>query len=109
MDRADLLAHLRATHLESGDRERARSDARRIARFPVGEGARRVVGIGSAFDAGLAGTLEEYLRFRHVFGNVYGAVPSAERMRSLEARMPATLEAFRDRIRSFLAWMREGE
>ena len=51
MDRADLLAHLRATHFESGDRERARSDARRIARFLVGEGARRVVGIGSAFDA----------------------------------------------------------
>ena len=51
MDRADLLAHLRATHFESGDRERARTDARRIARFLAGEGARRVVGIGSAFDA----------------------------------------------------------
>ena len=51
MDRAELLAHLRATHFESGDRERARSDAGRIARFLVGEGARRVVGIGSAFDA----------------------------------------------------------
>ena len=50
MDRADLLAHLRATHFESGDRERARSDARRIAHYLVGEGARRVVGIGSAFD-----------------------------------------------------------
>ena len=53
MDRADLLAHLRATHFESGDRERACSDARRIARFLVGEGARRVVGIGSVFDARL--------------------------------------------------------
>lgn len=51
MDRADLLAHLRATHFESGDRERARSDARRIARYLVQEGARRVVGIGSTFDA----------------------------------------------------------
>ena len=51
MDRADLFAHLRATHFESGDRERARSDARRISRFLAGEGARRVVGIGSAFDA----------------------------------------------------------
>ena len=51
MDCADLLAHLRATHFESGDRERARSDARRIARYLVREGARRVVGIGSAFDA----------------------------------------------------------
>ena len=40
---------------------------------------------------------------------VYGAVLSAGRMRSLEARMPATLEAFRNQIRSFLAWMLGGE
>ena len=59
----------------------------------------------AVIDADLAGTLEEYLRFRHVFRNVYGAVPSAERMSSLEIRMPAILEAFRNRIRSFLAWM----
>ncbi len=51
MDRADLLAHLRATHFESGDRALARSDARRIARFLAEQGARRVVGIGSTFDA----------------------------------------------------------
>ena len=63
----------------------------------------------AVIDADLAGTLEEYLRFRHVFRNVYGAVPSAERMRSLEARLPATLEAFRNRMRSFLAWMLGGE
>ena len=59
----------------------------------------------AVIDADLAGILEEYLRFRHVFRNVYGAELDAERMRSLEARMPATLEAFRSRIRSFLAWM----
>ena len=51
MDRGEFLAHLRATRFESGDRERARSDGRRIARFLVGEGARRVIGVGSAFDA----------------------------------------------------------
>ena len=44
----------------------------------------------AVIDTDLAGTLEEYLRFRHVFRNVYGAVLSAGRMRSLEARMPAT-------------------
>ena len=63
----------------------------------------------AVIDADLAGTLEEYLRFRQVFRNVYGAVLSAGRMRSLEARMPATLEAFRNQVRSFLAWMLGGE
>ena len=63
----------------------------------------------AVIDTDLAGTLEEYLRFRHVFRNVYGAVLSAGRMCSLEARVPATLEAFRNQIRSFLAWMLGGE
>lgn len=63
----------------------------------------------AVIDADLARTLEEYLRFRYVFRNGYGAVPSADRMRPLEARMPATLEAFRDQVRSFLAWMLGGE
>ena len=59
----------------------------------------------AVIDADLAASLEEYLRFRHVFRNVYREELSAERMRPLETRMPATLEAFRNRIRSFLAWM----
>ena len=50
MDRSTLLRHLRATHFESGDRDLARSDAERIARFLARHGARKVVGIGSAFD-----------------------------------------------------------
>ncbi len=50
MKRQVLLDHLRATHFESGDRERAMSNARHIARFLRSNGARRVVGIGSAFD-----------------------------------------------------------
>ena len=50
MDRRALLEHLRATHFESGDRYLAVSDARRIAHFLKQQGARRVVGIGSAFD-----------------------------------------------------------
>ena len=51
MHRDALLKHLRATHFESGDRELAVSNAKRIARFLRSSGANRVVGIGSAFDA----------------------------------------------------------
>ncbi len=50
MDRRALLEHIRATHFESGDRGLAVSDARRIARFLSEHGARRIVGVGSAFD-----------------------------------------------------------
>ena len=63
----------------------------------------------AVIDSELAGTLEEYLRFRRVFRNVHGAAPEAERMHSLEIRMPATLEAFRERVRVFLSWMVGGE
>ena len=51
MDRAALLKHLRATHFASGDRALARAHAQRIARLLYGSGARRVVGIGSVFEA----------------------------------------------------------
>lgn len=51
MERNALLRRLRATHFESGDRDLALSDARRIARFLVRNGAHKVVGIGSAFDS----------------------------------------------------------
>lgn len=51
MDRATLLNHIRVTHFESGDRERALADAQRIATCLVDQGANRVVGVGSAFDA----------------------------------------------------------
>lgn len=51
MDRETLLNHLRRTHFESGDRERALADARRIAAYLQVHGAVRVVGIGSAFEA----------------------------------------------------------
>ena len=63
----------------------------------------------AVIDQGLARTLGEYLRFRHVFRNVYGGVLEAERMASLEKRLPETLAAFRDRVDTFLAWMLEPE
>ena len=50
MDRQALLRHIRATRFESGDRFRARVDARRIAEMLRRQGAKRVFGIGSAFE-----------------------------------------------------------
>ena len=50
MDRQALLRHIRATHFESGDRPQARADARRIAEMLRRQGARRIFGIGSAFE-----------------------------------------------------------
>ena len=53
-------------------------------------------------DPPLAASLLEYLRFRHVFRNVYGTVLEADRMRSLEEKLPATLDAFREQVSAFL-------
>ena len=52
MDRRVLLDNVRRTRLPPGRRDRAKSDARRIAAFLKRHGARRVVGIGSAFVPG---------------------------------------------------------
>ena len=60
-------------------------------------------------DKPLAATLQEYLRFRHVFRNVYGTVLEADRMRSLEDRLPATLAAFRKQMSAFSGWMLTGD
>ena len=56
-------------------------------------------------DKGLANVLREYLRFRHVFRNVYGGVLETARMASLEERLPETLEAFRQCTEGFVCWM----
>ena len=53
----------------------------------------------------MAAGLLEYLRFRHVFRNIYGTVLEHDRMRSLEERLPATLAAFRNQVSAFLHWM----
>lgn len=72
----------------------------------VGNMALHVPGVRPAvIDPALAEALGEYLRFRHVFRNVYGSVIEAGRLRPLERRLPATLASFRERIRAFLAWM----
>lgn len=55
--------------------------------------------------SGLASRLGDYLRFRHVFRNVYGNVLKAERLTSLEERLPETHRLFEDELRAFLRWM----
>ena len=52
----------------------------------------------------LARQLGDYLRFRHVFRNVYGSLLEAGRLRPLEEKLPDVLTAFRTQIRAFLAW-----
>lgn len=52
MDRAVLLEHIRRTRFAPGDRQTALNDAARIADYLRAQGARRVIGIGSAFEEG---------------------------------------------------------
>lgn len=59
----------------------------------------------AVISAELAEDLVDYLRFRHLFRNVYGSVLDADRMRPLEERAPAVLATFRSRIEAFLAWI----
>jgi hypothetical protein len=63
-------------------------------------------GIRPALISGdLGETLEEFLRFRHLFRNVYGFVLDESRMRPLEERFAETLDRFLDELRQFLDWM----
>lgn len=59
----------------------------------------------AVIDTALAEALADYLRFRHVFRNVYGSLLQAERMRPLEERLPDVLAALLTQVRTFLAWM----
>ena len=59
----------------------------------------------AVIDSALAGALREYLRFRHVFRNVYGSTLDAGRLRPLEQRLPETLASFREQVQAFLCWM----
>ena len=58
----------------------------------------------AAIDTALAEELGGYLRFRHVFRNVYGSLLQADRMRPLEEGLPNVLTAFLTQIRAFLTW-----
>lgn len=59
----------------------------------------------AVIDDDLAAVLGEFLRFRHVFRNVYGGVLDAQRMALLAERLPETLALFRERIEIFICWM----
>ena len=52
--------------------------------------------------------LADYLRFRHLFRNVYGFVLEADRMRSLELDFESVLAETVSQIRRFLSWMTGG-
>lgn len=58
----------------------------------------------AVIDAALADELVDYLRFRHLFRNIYGSTLDANRMRPIEDRVPAVLTAFGTQVRAFLAW-----
>ena len=51
MDRSELLAHLRRTRFAPGDREKARVDADRIAKYLKDEYGAEVYGVGSLFES----------------------------------------------------------
>lgn len=59
----------------------------------------------AVIDPALAHDLGKFLRFRRLFRNAYGFVLEAERMQSLEDRLPAVLAASQARLRAFVAWM----
>ena len=52
----------------------------------------------------LARELGDYLRFRHVFRNVYGSLLEGGRLRPLEERLPGVLTAFVTQVRAFVVW-----
>ena len=60
----------------------------------------------AVISSGLARDLGEFLRFRHVFRNVYGFVLHAGRLGALQQKLPAVLEQFLGETRRFLAWLR---
>ena len=52
-----------------------------------------------------ADRLAEYLRFRHVFRNIYGSTLEPERLSPLVDRLPDTLDAVADDVTRFISWL----
>lgn len=59
----------------------------------------------AVIDEDLERSLGDFLRFRHVFRNVYGFALEEQRMRPLEDRLPSVLGALRRQLDEFLVWM----
>ncbi len=53
-----------------------------------------------------AAELGEFLRFRHLFRNLYGFVLDPNRIIALESRFPDTFQHFKRDIRIFVEWLR---
>lgn len=53
----------------------------------------------------LADSLGPFLRFRHLFRNLYGFVLDPERVREIESRLPGAYAHFVAEIELFLSWM----
>ena len=53
----------------------------------------------------LADSLGPFLRFRHLFRNLYGFVLDPERVSEVESRLPVAHALFVAEIKAFLTWM----
>jgi hypothetical protein len=53
----------------------------------------------------LADSLGPFLRFRHLFRNLYGFVLDPERVAEIESTLPEVRAAFVREIEAFLGWM----
>jgi hypothetical protein len=60
----------------------------------------------SVVSAGTAARLDDYLRFRHVFRNVYGRQLQWSRMRPLLDDAPTVLAEVAGELRGFTGWLR---
>jgi len=67
--------------------------------FPIGD--RRPTVITSA----TAGSLEEYLRFRHLFRNLYGFQLQWGRLKPLLERLPSVFETTRKDLEAFITFL----
>jgi hypothetical protein len=52
-----------------------------------------------------ATVLEDFLRFRHLFRNIYGFSLKAERLRALEEQLDGALASIRSDLHQFMAWL----
>lgn len=59
----------------------------------------------AVIDEEMVRSLGDFLRFRHVFRNVYGFALEEQRMRPLEEQLPVVLAAFRQQVGEFLTWI----
>jgi hypothetical protein len=52
-----------------------------------------------------ATVLEDFLRFRHLFRNIYGFTLKPDRLRALEQQLDAALTSIRSDLHQFMTWL----